>query len=181
MPDTPYAVLAVACLCLLVFVRNRLVQAAQPLRLEMAELGEPLLSSPHLNAHVKENVRFCLDHAFGARAMLIGEICFVPIYALIVLFKLQWVRDVALEYRVKDKEARADVADFFALYDRIAWINNPLLMLLLTVAFHLCVGLAILVRVTLLNGFPKVDIWTIKPTLEEFLSRFAAKIRYRIA
>jgi hypothetical protein len=176
MLDAPYAVIVAAGLCLAVFVRNRLDRAAQPCRLDMAELGERLLGSPHLNAHVKESVRFCLDHAFGARGMLIGQICFVPFYALIVLFKMQWVRHVSIEYRVEDKEARADIADFFALYDRVAWINNPFLMLVLTVAFHLLVGLAVLVRATLLNGVPKVDLWTIKPALEEVMSRFASKI-----
>jgi hypothetical protein len=182
MIDASYApVVVVALLCVLVFVRNKVFAAAQPKRLEMAERGELLLQSPHLNSHVKDYVRFCLDHAFGARSMLIKEIIFVPLFAAMVLFKLQWVCQVVRENEVQDKSTRSDVADFFSLYDEVAWVNNPFLMAIMAIEFHMVVSMAIVCRIVLLSTFPTVEKWTVKPVLDECLTWFASRMPLRIA
>jgi hypothetical protein len=182
MIDASYAPVAIAALlCALLFVRNKVFVAAQPKRLELAERGELLLQSSRVNSHVKENVRFCLDHAFGARSMLIKEILFVPLFALMVLFKLQWVCQVVRENEVHDKSTRSDVTDFFSLYDEIAWANNPVLMAVMSIQFHVLVSIAIVCRIVLLSTFPTVEKWTVKPVLDECVAWFSAKMPLRIA
>lgn len=173
-------VVVVALLCLMAFIRNKMDEAVQPMRLEMAEQGEALLRHPHLSKQVKESVRYCLDHAFGARRHLILEMMFIPFFALTVLFNMMWVKHVIDECHIDEKEARADATDFFGLYEQISWINNPLLMTITSLEFHIFVTVAIIIRVALLRGYATVEKWTVQPALEEFYGWFSEKIPLRV-
>ena len=53
---------------------RRLQIAVQPLRIELAEKGEWLLSSNNLTREVKDHVRFMLDNAFGSRLVLLASL-----------------------------------------------------------------------------------------------------------
>jgi hypothetical protein len=164
----------VALLCAYAFARTKLNEAAQPKRIELADRGEALLASPHLNETVKAHVRFCLRRAFGASRSLIIQIMFVPAVAAMALFSMGVIKRVLSSNKINDKATRADAREFFDLYDEITWLNNPILMLVFSVVFHTFITTACLVRILLIKSAPAlaIDKWIVDPLAKEAFGRF---------
>ena len=70
-PQTLFPVAAAAILVPLMFLSGRLNEAAQPLRLELAQKAEHLLARDDVPREIRRRVEFMLNTAFGMRGVLL--------------------------------------------------------------------------------------------------------------
>ena len=119
-----WPVVVVGVLVVTSVTHHRLVRAAQPLRLELAEKGERLLANPTLSAEMRGLVRFMLDTTFNMRGPLLFGILAVPAIAVAAILR-------PAEFFKKDIEDPSAQALFFEvrrLHDRITLANHPILL-----------------------------------------------------
>jgi hypothetical protein len=110
---------------------RRLVRAAQPLRLLLAEKGEALLVHPRLSKELRETVKFMMDRAFGNRFGLLLGIVIIPTIALCMIFRPSSVATQMRRLSNADPEVQALFTEVMRLNDRITLANHPILLLLL--------------------------------------------------
>jgi hypothetical protein len=138
--------LAVVAFTLLYWASQRLKVAAQPLRLEFAEKSEALLASPTLPLHLADFVRSLQKMAFGSRGMLIFSAFAVPCVALAILVHPQLIESSGKRFWIENAATRAQLYEVNRLHDRIMFLNNPLLLLLVGLEMITLVAPAILLH-----------------------------------
>jgi len=106
---------------------RRLQIAVQPLRIELAEKGERLLSSNDLSKDAKDHVRFLLDSAFGLRRVLLACLFLMPIFAIFYLIYHKNFLDIDRSLQIKDPESKICFDRVSALHERITLANHPFL------------------------------------------------------
>lgn len=140
-----WPLVAAATLVVASVAHHRLIKAAQPLRLELAEKGERLIAHPGLPKHMQSQVRFLLDRAFNMRGVLLFGLVLVPVIALIAIVRPTKFLSFVDQTKIKDETANSDFIEFRRLHDRITLANHPLLLLLLEFEIVLFMPLGILV------------------------------------
>ena len=107
--------------------RYRLVRAAQPLRLMLAQKGELLLAQRGLSTEVQEIVEFMLDTAFGNRTMLIAGLVLTPIIAASLIFRPSKFAEFMKRTSIADPESQSLYSEVWRLHERIMLANHPIL------------------------------------------------------
>ena len=106
---------------------RRLQIAVQPLRIELAEKGEWLLSSNYLSKEIKDHVTFLLDSAFSSRLVLLVSIFALPIIAVWLLIYPKPMLDMDKHLHIKDALSKICFDRVCTLHDRITLANHPFL------------------------------------------------------
>jgi hypothetical protein len=110
---------------------RRLVRAAQPLRLLLAEKGERLLVHPKLPKDLKEIVRFMLDSAFGNRPALLTGLFLVPMIAIDAVLRPSHFVSFMRQISNLEPDILAAYIEIERLHDRIMLANHPILFMLI--------------------------------------------------
>jgi hypothetical protein len=136
----------------------RLNKAAQPLRLQFAEKSEKLLGNPNLPNHLQLFIKYLQTTAFGNRLGLFFGIFYVPFIAFAILVRAKKLDGIGRLFWIKCPETRAQFHDVMRLHDRITFLNNPILLLLLEIEIPLLVAPAIALT-AIFRGFAaeKID------------------------
>jgi hypothetical protein len=126
------------------YAHRRLMRAAQPLRLQLAEKGELLLANPKVPKRHRRFVNAMLDSAFSNYMFLIFATCCIPIVAVLLIFDPDRVISKIKELSAADAEVRTAIADLSKLHDRITFYNHPLLMLFIEFELLIAIPVAVL-------------------------------------
>lgn len=118
-----------AALAVNAYLHRRLVVAAQPLRLELAERGEELLRSAGLPSRIREHVEFMLSHAFGIGWLLLAALVVAPFAIPVMIVRGEMERD-AQAVAALSANARAEYNQLAMLHSRIVFATHPGLMTL---------------------------------------------------
>ena len=111
-------------------LRNRLSAFVQPLRLEMAELGESLLAEEILPAKAKSTINYDLDTAFdGWRAWFF--VFAVPFAAVVIVVEMIFGK-ITTPAKIPD-HLRSDYDRFQRLAIVCRFANSPLATLILII------------------------------------------------
>jgi len=152
MTDLELAPLVIVAVAVGVAVAHRrLLKAAQPMRLELAEKGERLLAYPKLPKDVRDHVRYLLDTAFGNRTMLILAALFAPLIVLAIAIMRESFLAYIKQFSIMDAEAKALHREVMQLHDRIMLASHPILWVLVELEIKLVVQMGIVVT-TLVRG-----------------------------
>jgi hypothetical protein len=149
-----YPVLAAAALLFLSLVSWRLKRAAQPLRLEMAEVGERLLANPTLSPHMKNYVAHMLQTAFSFRLELLALIIGIPFVGLVLLFAPRIFAAELERLRVFDSVAKADLVDLNRLHHKISMANNPILFTVILIESAVIIPLGSIILTVFHGSIP---------------------------
>jgi|GEM_PF-4913467 len=110
-------------------LHRRLVIAAQPLRLELAERGEALLRTSNLPARVRESIEFLLSHTFGMTGLLLLALVVIPFAVPTMVVTGELRREGEAEAKLSVK-TRAEYNALVMLHGRIVFATHPALMTL---------------------------------------------------
>lgn len=138
-------VLALAGATFYMFLRFRLMQAAQPYRIELARRGEAILADPRLSLHHKNHVRFMLDSAFSRIVAPIAVVA-LPFVVLALMFSRKLRERSRAVWRVSDEDLRKEVEEVDRLFTRSIAMTSPLLAIVLLLERAVLLSLAALVR-----------------------------------
>lgn len=116
----------VAALSLIAYLalKARLNRLAQPLRIQLAEVGERLLAEPGLPPARRNMIEFELEGAFGRSWKWLVAFAAIPFMA--VWIAATWNDDGGIY--VPDDALRGRTDDFDDLAARIDMMNHPILM-----------------------------------------------------
>jgi len=150
------------------FLMLRFQRSVQPLRLEMADKGEWLLSCNYLDAKVKTRVRRMLDGAFNYRIAVLFRIILMPFLAVVIIFWPKTLDNTASELNIGDEHVKTFLYDVYRLHLRITFANHPILFAILIAELSIVIPLFDLSSV-IMKGFISATIrraWKAK----EFIS-----------
>lgn len=157
MNNAPFNMMEAVFIITVLFVAylvlyRRLADMVQPVRLELAEIGERLLASS-INERRKGQVSFCLDNAFNGLIMPIAAFIF-PLCVFSTLI------DIATKRRKMDVHVGDSEKKLTVLFIISAAAANPIFALLVTVELILCVP------VLFLASGPAAVVSTLAATLK---------------
>jgi hypothetical protein len=132
----------------------RIMQAAQPLRLELAEKGERFLARPELPPDVRGQVKWMLDSAFGLRKSIIMGFVAVPIIAILLIFRERYIVDFKENFAAMSNDSKVFFGEIMRLHSRITLANHPILWAVLELEIILIVSFAVLLKGILRGTFP---------------------------
>jgi hypothetical protein len=98
---------------LYVLLMLRFQRSVQPLRLEMADKGEWLLSNNSVDATVKARVSRMLDGTFNYRLTLLFRIVLIPFLAPLIILHPAILDKMAAELHTDDELAKTYINDVF--------------------------------------------------------------------
>ncbi len=163
-------------------VAQTLSRAAQPLRLRMAELGEPLLADPSLPRKFKRHVAFLLDHAFSMRAVMWASVFLIPALAVISVVRARWLAPFVLDEQELPAKSREDFREVVKLHNRITVANHSIMMPVITIELVLSTWLATVVRGVFRGVIASnADANTVLMVLEEKTEAISARFRHNHA
>lgn len=128
------------------FVSWRLNRIVQPMRVEMVEMADTLLSRPDLPDMIRILVEDNVRTVFGVRGRLLIGIFLGPLVAILFLVRQRLLPNVkAARARLtpEDRELFQEICD---LHDRITFVNHPILFPLFLLVLTPCVMAAVLIR-----------------------------------
>lgn len=126
------------------YIHRRLMQAAQPLRLELAEKGELLLANPKLSKYERLFVTALLDSAFSNWTFFVIAIFAVPVVAIFLVVNPARLSSSMNRLLPQDNELKAMIADLSKLHDRITFYNHPIFMLIIEFELLIIIPIAVL-------------------------------------
>jgi hypothetical protein len=144
-------------ICLYALLILKFQRSVQPLRLEMAEKGEWLLSSNSVDATVKARVSRMLDGAFNYRLTVLLRIAIVPFLAPLIILRPATLDNMSAELHTDDELAKTYINDVFMLHTRITIANHPILFAILIAEMSIVIPLFDLSYV-IMNGLVSATI-----------------------
>lgn len=167
MPDYATIVIALIAVSAFFWMATALSRAAQPLRLQLAELGENLLADSTVPPSFKTHIKFMLNHAFTMRRPMYFAIIFVPIMAIIYVFRLRWLSKFNLDEKELSPSVREDFIEMNNLHNKITLANHPLLAPFVSVEITIFMSAAMLLRSLIKGAFSSgADAKTVMLVLE---------------
>lgn len=164
-----------AALVLNSYLHRRLVTAAQPLRLELADRGEKLLGEPALPPRVRAILGFVLDHAFSMRWLLVVSIIAIPVAVPVLFLRGELQRD-AQETRTLRPDVRAEYEQVVALHGRIIFATHPLLTTITLLEMFLVAGpLVLLSGIVAGKLLPEINQTTLLQAIESEASNLGRR------
>jgi hypothetical protein len=142
---------------LYVLLMLRLQRSVQPLRLEMADKGEWLLSSDSVDAAVKVRVSRMLDGAFNYRLTVLFRIVLIPFLAPLIILYPAILDKMSAGLHTDDELAKTYINDVFLLHTRITLANHPILFAILIAEMFVVIPLFDLSYV-IMKGFISATI-----------------------
>jgi len=145
---TPLAALAIAFGCLAYYaLQKRAAKLAQPLRLQIADIGQALLAREDLTDGVRRQVNLLLKTAFGAH-VFIALVYFIAPFAIPYLILFRGAdRVMSSMWRDTPDDVRAAYEKMNSLHTTVMFANNPIMMFILVVEVALISALVFLVAV----------------------------------
>jgi hypothetical protein len=140
-----------------VLLMRRLQRSVQPLRLEMADKGEWLLSSDSLDSKAKARVSRMLGGAFSYRLTVLFRIVIMPLLAALIILRPQILDNMADELNTDDERVKTYMNDVFRLHIRITFENHPTLFAILMLKMSIVIPLFDLSSV-IMKGFISATI-----------------------
>lgn len=120
---------------LLIFLQNRLDHWIQPVRMDMAEIGERLMEDERLSEPRKESVGVMLDTLYsGWMPILIAIV--LPIFAVVMAFDPKG-REKARQADPTDADMKAELSGFEGMYISSLLAQNVVLAPILIVEMAL--------------------------------------------
>lgn len=155
MPNIEYWIIGVVvAIALGTTAQRRLKKAAQPLRLDLAEKGEMLLSQQALPPFVREHTNYMLNSAFNDRLSLLASLLFIPFFASYLIIAPKHFLTALSAFEIHDIFLRTKHKDLMELHDKITMANHPILWLLVEIELVVCLPLALFIAAMLRGYLP---------------------------
>ncbi len=135
-------------LALYSFLHLRLARAVQPLRLELGELGEKMLSNSNLSAHHRIVIEFMLNQAYN-RWILILVIIFTPFIWLQMMLSKKQRRKSREMWTVLDPDLKRDIETIDRLFLLSVYAANPFLAVIFGIERFTLSLITVLLRASL--------------------------------
>lgn len=133
---------------------QRVLKAAQPLRLEFATKAEQLLASAELPPRVRRHVEFMLNHSFNGLGLLLTAIPALPFLLLFMVFRRKHVIALMDPFESLEPSLKGRLDDIERLHQRITLANHPIVMLILYAEMTLFLPLGLLAMAVLQGRMP---------------------------
>jgi hypothetical protein len=119
-------IIALSILVYVMLMQN-FQRIVQPLRLEMAEKGEWLLSRDSLDTEARARVSYMLGSAFNSRLISLFRILVMPFLAILIILRPKTLDDMTYHLNIQDKVEKEYFNAVFRLHTRITLVNHPIL------------------------------------------------------
>lgn len=107
------------------FVSLRLMQAMQPLRLELARRGEVIFARKDLPTAHRKLVQFMLDEAYSGWVLLVA-IFMYPLIVIVFSMDSKFRARSAAAWRIADKSVREDIENLDRLFTLSVSAASPI-------------------------------------------------------
>ena len=145
-------ILLAASFVVLMTAFNRLKSAAQPLRLDLAEKGEYLLSRPMLSSNIRAHVEWMLDTAFSNRLVLLFGVLAIPCFAVTIVLNPKSLFSKMEQLSSGNPEHSKLRRELSEIHDKITLANHPILWLIVEGELFAFIPLALILS-ALLRGY----------------------------